>query len=139
MQRIQPYTISFLNYSFANNNEPQKERVLRGIMVTSEATRSGNVSFKTRTNWDEMASTQYSISRDGAEELNYWTGMSYALVSEICGSIIIDDTDAADECWEWFQTLPEPLEFNTVDHVDYFKMLKERFPEIEIRLEPNGF
>src|SRR5271167_4598927 len=115
MQHQQPYSISFLRWQSNHGQfdkpqiEPWKERSLSGILVTSESTRSKKTAFKTRTHWDEPASTYLIVDPKDTEGLDtniFWSCMDYALVGAICVENSFEECVGFDNSWKWFENLP---------------------------------
>lgn len=149
MQRQQVYTISFLRWESNDGQhdkpqiEPWKERDLQGVLVTFESTRSKKTAFKTRTNWEEPASTYLTVDSKVVEDLDwniFWPCMEYALVGAICTENAFEETVGFDHSWKWFESLPKPWELGKDRrHMHYFRLMQEAFPEAEFKLSDNGF
>ncbi len=147
MQHQQPYTVSFLRWkcdygpvvnSKQEVSEPYKKVAIQGVLVAMESTRSKKTAFKTRTNWDEPASTYLLLDED---KDMFWDCMDYALVGAICTENVFEEAEWNDTCsYEWFESLPKPNSLHDgTKHMHYFRLLQEKFPEAQFKLVNNGF
>lgn len=154
MQRIQPYTFSFLQWESDKFKGTHQVRTIRGVMVTMETTRSGKTVFRTRTNWDNAASAQFEVANLEAEEDGivrsgdrmqqchyFWNCMRYAvvrcLVDEVCIDEFInpDNTDAWTKVCEALGDGPKPTDPPT----NYLARLQTAFPALRLEVIDNGF
>lgn len=148
MQRQQLYSFSFLETGYtydhdvgANVGKPHKKRINRGVMVTSERTRKGEWVFKTRTNWDDEATTQMTgellEGPDSTVQCTYfWNCMKYSAALCLLEELMEDAEDSV-ELDRVVNLLPVP--YYGQDNIDYFQMISISLHKVKLKVVDNGY